>query len=89
MIVSATIDRVTKKVLAGPEILTRGFIYVKENADLIKEIEKISLDVINENIKEAKVDFTKIRNGVRDKLGKYLYHATECNPMIIVVMQEV
>ena len=89
VIVSATIDRVTKKVLAGPEILTRGFIYVKENADLIKEIEKISLDVINENIKEAKVDFTKIRNGVRDKLGKYLYHATECNPMIIVVMQEV
>jgi ribonuclease J len=89
VIVSVTIDRATKKVLAGPEILTRGFIYVKDNINLIKEAEKICLEVVNENTKPNYIEFNKIKSGVRDKLGKYLYRETECNPMILVVMQEV
>ena len=89
VIVSASLDKKTKEVLAGPEILTRGFIYVKDNVDLIKEAEKISLEVIKENIKENYVEFNKIKSGIRDKLGKYLYQQTECNPMILIVMQEV
>ncbi|MFV0249946.1 MAG: ribonuclease J [Bacilli bacterium] len=89
VIVSATLSRSTKQVLAGPEILTRGFIYVKDNTDLIKEAEKISLAVIEENTKPNYVDFNKIKSGIRDKLGKYLYHETECKPMILIVMQEV
>jgi len=89
VIVSATLDRATKNVLAGPEILTRGFIYVKDNIDLIKEAEKISLEVIKENIKPTYVDFNKIKMGIREKLGRYLYKETECKPMILIVMQEV
>ena len=89
VVVSATIDRKTKKILAGPEILTRGFIYVKDNIDLIKEAEKISLEVIKENINTNYVDFNKIKLGIRDKLGKYLYNETECKPMILIVIQEV
>ena len=50
---------------------------------------KISLEVIKENIKENYVEFNKIKSGIRDKLGKYLYQQTECNPMILIVMQEV
>ena len=50
VVVSTTIDKENKQILAGPEILTRGFIYVKDNIDLIKEAEKISLEVIQENI---------------------------------------
>ncbi|MBE6159843.1 MAG: ribonuclease J [Lactobacillales bacterium] len=89
VLVSATLDKKTKKILAGPEILTRGFIYVKENIDIIKEAEKISLEVINENIKNNYVEFNKIKLGIREKLGKYLYKETECKPMILIVMQEV
>ncbi len=89
VVVSATIDRKTKKILAGPEILTRGFIYVKDNIDLIKESEKISLEVIKDNINTNYVDFNKIKLGIRDKLGKYLYNETECKPMILIVIQEV
>lgn len=89
VVVSATIDKATKNILAGPEILTRGFIYVKDNIDLIKEAEKISLEVIKENIKPNYVDFNKIKIGIRDKLGKYLYSQTECKPMILIVMQEI
>ena len=89
VLVSATIDKTTKKILAGPEILTRGFIYVKNNIDVIKEAQKISLEVINENIKQNYVEFNKIKTSIRDRLGKYLYKETECRPMILIVIQEV
>ncbi len=89
VVVSATIDKATKKVIAGPEILTRGFIYVKDNIDLIKESEKISLEVIEEFTNPNYVDFNKIKLGIREKLGKYLYSETECKPMILIVIGEV
>lgn len=89
VVVTVTLDKQTKKVLAGPEILTRGFIYVKDNIDVIKEIQNISIEVIKENTKENYIDFNKVKMGVRDKVGKYLYQETECKPMILLVMQEV
>ena len=89
VVVTVSIDKVTKKVLAGPEILTRGFIYVKDNIDIIKEAEALSLEVIKENTKANYVDFNKVKNGIRDKVGKYLYSVTECKPMVLLVIQEV
>lgn len=89
VVVIVTLDKITKEVIAGPEILTRGFIYVKDNIDLIKEAENLSLEVINENIKPNYVDFNKIKTGIRDRVGKYLYHETECKPMVLIVLQEV
>ena len=91
VIISATLDKMTKKLIAGPEILTRGFIYVKENQDMIEVTKEISLRVINDNINtlSAKVDYTKIKNEVREELGKYFYKETEAKPMIITVIQEI
>ena len=89
VVVSATLDKTSKKILAGPEILTRGFIYVKDNIDIIKEAEKISLEVISENIKTNYIDFNKIKLTIRERLGKYLYQETECKPMILIVIGEV
>ena len=45
--------------------------------------------VINENTKPNFIEFNKIKSGIRDKLGKYLYQETECKPMILIVVQEV
>lgn len=91
VIVSCTLDRTTKQILAGPEILTRGFVYVKESGDLLKESEEICREVIEANIEPdaKKVDYTAIKTSVRDKLGKFLYKETESRPMIITVIQEV
>lgn len=91
VIISATIDRQTKQILAGLEVLTRGFIYVKENQDIVEETKKICLEVLenNINVEDRKVDYTKIKNEVRDSLGKYFYKETEAKPMIITVIQEV
>ena len=90
VIVSCTLDKQTKNILAGPEILTRGFVYVKESSELIRETEQICLDIIKNNVEaDSKVDYTKIKNDVREKLGKYFYQETECKPMVITVIQEV
>ncbi len=91
VIISCTLDRESKEILAGPEILTRGFIYVKDNLDLVQEIKDMSLEIIKENIEEGskRVDYAKIKNEVRDVLGKYFYKTMETKPMIITVIQEV
>ena len=91
VIVSCSLDKTTKETLAGPEILTRGFIYVKDNQEIIEESKTISLEIIQNNIDptDKKVDFNNIKNEIRDKLGKYYYKETGCKPMIITVIQEV
>ena len=91
VIISCTLDKNTKEVVGGPEILTRGFIYVKESQDLLEETKKISREVIESSIEinSKRVDYTKIKNEVRDVLGKFFYKETESKPMIITVIQEV
>ena len=89
LLVSATISKKTKNLLVGPEITTRGFIYVKDSGDLIKEVKNKSLDIILRNINNNFVDYNNIRLEIRDEIGKYLYNETGCKPMIIAVVQEV
>ena len=91
VIISATLDKATKQILAGPEVLTRGFVYVKESGDLIKETQDICLEILKNNIEisSSRVDYTTIKNEVREKLGKFYYKETESKPMIITVIKEV
>ena len=89
VLVSATLDKKTKEILAGPEILTRGFIYVKDNMDILKESSVISERIIKNNISNNYVDYNNIKQEIRLNLGKYFYEETECRPMIITVIGEV
>lgn len=91
VIISCTLDKETKKILGGPEILTRGFIYVKESQDLLTETGSLSREVIESNIElnTRRVDYSKIKTDVRDVLGKFFYKETGAKPMIITVIQEV
>ena len=79
-----------KKILVGPEIITRGFIYQKDNMDIIDEIKRISLENIKENtFNEKYADYVKIRNEMREKVGAYLFKTTQCKPVILTVIQEI
>ena len=89
VLVSATISKKTREILVGPEVTTRGFIYIKDSKDMINEIKNISLEVITRNITDKYVEYKKIKTEIREELGKYLYNETECKPMIIAVIQEV
>lgn len=89
MLISATLDKQSKKVLVGPEVMTRGFIYVKDSGEMIDKIKEISLDIIEKNTTPKYVDYNQIKNEIREQLSKYFYNETETKPMIIAVIQEV
>lgn len=89
IIISATLNKKTKKVLSGPEILTRGFIYVKDSAELINDIKEICNKIIKDNTANNYVEYTKIKNGIREELSKFLTSQTGNKPMIITVIQEI
>ena len=89
MLISATLDKQSKKVLVGPEVMTRGFIYVKDSAEMIDKIKEISLEIIEKNTTPKYVDYNAIKNEIREQLSKYFYNETETKPMIIAVIQEV
>ena len=89
IIISATLNKKTKELLAGPEILTRGFIYVKDSTELLDSIKEMCLKIINENTHENYIDYSRIKNSIRDSLSKYLSSQTGNKPMIITVLQEI
>lgn len=89
VIVDVNIDKEKRTIINKPNVVTKGFIYVKENIDMIKEAETIVGTAVLENVKENYIDYNKIKLDIRDRLGKYFYKETECKPMIIIVVQEI
>lgn len=90
MIISVTLSKQTKEILSGPEVLTRGFVYVKDSYELINEIKKLSEEIIIKNTKGNKyIEYNKVKNVIRDELSKYLIKETGNKPMIITVIQEI
>lgn len=89
VIVDVNIDKSTRTIINKPNILTKGFIYVKDNIDMIKESENIVSNIVLENVRENYIDYNKIKMDIRERLGKYFYKETECKPMIIIVVQEI
>lgn len=90
VIISTGLDKKTKKIVSGPEVITRGFVYVKDSAQLLDDIKKMCIDLITKNIDNPKyVEYNKLKSVMREHLGKYLYKETECKPMIITIFQEV
>ncbi len=89
VLVSATISRKEKILLVGPEITTRGFIYIRDSKEIIAGMKSICEEVITRNIVNGFVEYNKIKTEIRSELSDYLYKETECKPMIIAVVQEV
>lgn len=88
-IVNASIDRETGNIINKVNIVTKGFIYVKENIDLIKEAENLVTNIINDNITSKYIDYNNIKVQIRDRLGKYFYKETESKPMIVTIIQDI
>ena len=90
VIVSASLDKKTKKILVDPQIITRGFIYVKDNLDLITRTEELCKEVILDIVEpNQKVDFTGLKLKIRDVLSHYFEKETGSVPMIITVISEI
>ena len=89
VLICATLDKKNKKILVGPEITTRGFIYPKED-DIIGKIKEMTTDIIKTNTFNSNyADYNNIRTQVREIVGEYLYKETESRPVILTVIGEV
>ena len=89
IIVVMVMDKKTGKILTKPDIISRGFVYVRESEDLMAEIQKIVDNELEKlNSKEAK-DWSTIKGKVKDSLHEYLFQKTKRNPMLIPIITEV
>ncbi len=86
------VDRKTGKFIQDPDIISRGFIYMKESKELLEEARKKVKKVVQEKIKESKenpLNWVYIRNNLRDVIGDFLYQKTQRRPMILPVVIEI
>ena len=88
MIVVMTLERGFNQVLAGPEIVSRGFVYVKESVDLMDEARGVVADALEVCLKKNISDWMKIKTVIKDALGGYLWRKTKRRPMILPIIME-
>ena len=89
MVVSITFDRHTQELLAGPEIVSRGFVYVKENQDIIENAKDVVLRSINKCKKQDIKALSQIKYQIREDLKSYIYNELGRDPMILPVISEI
>ncbi len=86
----AVIDRKTRKVVGEPQVTSRGFIYVKENFDLVNATKKRLKNIVAKSTSEgAEPNWDYIKNSIRDDLGQFLFQKTQKRPMVLPVVIEV
>ena len=76
-------------VLTGPDIITRGFIYVKESEELMEQLQTVAMEAIERCQRKNVRDWTAIKSAIRNDLSGYLYKTTKRNPMILPVISEI
>lgn len=89
LIVVLTLEKYGNQVLAGPDIVSRGFVYVRESEDLMEEARAIVNDALDECIDKNITDWGKIKNIMKDSLSDFLWKKTKRNPMILPIIMEV
>lgn len=89
-VIIAIIDSHTGKLRGSPDIISRGFIYLRENQELLKEVRKKIKDIVDKSASpEETLNAQYIRDNIRDKIGQFLFTKTQRRPMVLPVVIEV
>jgi len=86
VVVCAGVDMRGGYLVSGPDIVSRGFVYVKESGDLMSGAKRVCESAINQALDKRTRDFNEIKNQIRDSLAKYIYKETKRKPMIISII---
>ena len=89
MIVVLTLEKYSNQLLAGPDIVSRGFVYVRESEDLMEEARGVVDDVVADCLKKGVSDWSRIKNLIKDSLGGFIWKKTKRDPMILPIIMEV
>ena len=79
----------TNQLLAGPEIVSRGFVYVKESDELMDEARELAYDAIQSCLDIGQTDWGKLKTVIKDVLGNFIWKKTKRRPMILPVIMEI
>jgi ribonuclease J len=91
IIVCATLDSSTGRIVSGPDIISRGFIYVRDNEDLIEDLRMVAANArydMERSSKSKKSDKNALQNGVKDVLKKAIFEKTRRNPVILTIFMD-
>lgn len=89
IIVVLTLERYTNNLLAGPDIVSRGFVYIRESENLMIEAQQVVEDAVFDCLDHKISDWSKIKNEIRDSLSNYLWKKMKRSPMILPIIMEV
>lgn len=89
IVVVITLESGSGKLIAGPDIISRGFVYVRESEVLLEEAKGIVKSALNKCEENRIIDWTAMKSLIRDSLKQYLYEKTKRNPMILTIFMEV
>lgn len=89
IIIVATIDSQTGEVISGPDIVSRGFVYVRESEELINSARDLSCRVIEESYSSRYHDWNTVKTSLRDEISKMMYERTKRKPMVLPIIMEV
>ena len=89
IIIVVTLERGSNEVLSGPDIVSRGFVYVRESEDLMDEAKDVVRDSLAKCQRKNISDWSKMKNEIKDTLGNFLWRKTKRRPMILPIIMEV
>ena len=88
VVVVASVDLPSKYLISGPDIVTRGFVYVKESEELIESARKLTLRVLEDCCYENPRDWTAMKSRVREELSRMMFQKTKKSPMILPIIMD-
>lgn len=89
IVVCVNLSNQDGSVISGPDIITRGFVYVKESEDLMEELRAVAMEAIERCGRKRVRDWTAIKSAIKSDLSGYLFKTTKRNPMILPVIMEI
>ena len=89
IIIVLTMDSATGEVVAGPDVISRGFVYVRESENLMEDVKKVIYKQIAYCEENRITDWSTIKSQIKDNLRQYIYQTTKRNPMILPIIMEV
>ena len=89
VIVVATVDTRDRYLISGPDIVSRGFVYVKESEELMQRAKAVAEGAIDRSLKKKSVDSYELKDAIRDDLAKFIYKETKRKPMILPVIMNI
>ncbi|QHZ56305.1 ribonuclease J [Brevibacillus sp. NSP2.1] len=89
LVVVVTLSKQNGTILSGPDIISRGFVYVRESEELLDEANRIVTQTLVKCMEENVNEWSSLKNNVKESLGRYLYEQTRRRPMILPIIMEV